>query len=195
MMRNCSLLMLFSALVYCASSRLHEFINVPEPMNWTNAQTYCRRRYTDLPTIDDQTDHKNLLDVAGMGKFWLGFSRTSLSRPFEWSDQSSSSFRLWKAGQPNGQLCVNVESGFWFDRNCVDLVPFACYIDRKKQVVRLEVNSSQSLNDPGETTRILAKMEQMLKQKGLSEYATLSWRARSDGIVFQTEEQKRNAVK
>lgn len=63
-----------------------------------------------------------------MGNIWLGLYRTRGDGVFVWSDQRSSSFRKWKSGQPNTQLCVNVYDGYWYDRNCEDYAPFACYI-------------------------------------------------------------------
>uniref|UniRef100_A0A671L641 C-type lectin domain-containing protein n=1 Tax=Sinocyclocheilus anshuiensis TaxID=1608454 RepID=A0A671L641_9TELE len=115
------------ALMHVTLSQHHKFVYVSSPVNWTNAQKYCRQRYSDLATTDDQTDHGELLKTAGMGKFWIGLDRTRGDGVFVWSDQSSSSFTRWKPGQPQNQLCVNVEVGYWFDRNCEDNVAFACY--------------------------------------------------------------------
>ncbi|XP_058624901.1 C-type lectin 1-like [Onychostoma macrolepis] len=176
-------------------SRRHEFIYVSSSVNWTTAQKYCRQHYTDLATIDDHADHDTLLKTAGMGNVWLGLYRTTGSGVFVWSDGSSSSFRLWESGQPNSQLCVNVYGGKWYDRDCVGPVPFACYIDWKRQIVRVEMKSSQNLNDPVVMNRILGKIEQVLKEKGLSQYAKLSWRTQSNGNVFQKNYQKRDAPK
>ncbi|KAL1272118.1 hypothetical protein QQF64_031134 [Cirrhinus molitorella] len=57
--------------------------------------------------------------------------------------------------------------------------------ERKRKTVRVELKSSQNLNDPTVMNEILAKMEQVLKEKGLEEYAKLSWVNQSDGNVFQ----------
>ncbi|KAI2663099.1 Neurocan core protein [Labeo rohita] len=181
--------------MYVTFSQHHEFVYVSTLMNWSNAQKYCRERYTDLATTDNQADHDELLKTGGMAKFWLGLSRTRVTDVFVWSDQSSSSFTKWQSGQPNGQLCVNVEVGYWFDRNCVDNVPFACYFDRKRQIMRVEVKSSQNLNDPAVMNEISVNMEQILKQKGLAQHAKLSWRTQSNGNVFQKKDQMSEATK
>ncbi|ROL29810.1 C-type lectin BML-1 [Anabarilius grahami] len=176
-------------------SWLHEFVYVPVSVNWMDAQKYCRQHYTDLITIVDQADHDELLKTAGMGNVWLGLYRTRGDGVFVWSDQRSSSFRKWKSGQPNAQLCVNVYDGYWYDRNCEDYAPFACYIERKRQLVRVEVKSSQNVNDPAVMKEILEKMEQILKNKDLAQYAKLSWRTQSNGNVFQKKDKKSDATK
>ncbi|XP_048039505.1 macrophage mannose receptor 1-like isoform X1 [Megalobrama amblycephala] len=194
-MRNRLQLVLFSALLHVTLSWLHEFVYVPGPMNWTNAQKYCRQHYFDLATVNDQADHDELLKTVGMGHVWLGLSRTTYPGPYVWSDQSSSTFTKWFPGKPDNQLCAKVYNGFWYDSNCKYTNAFACYIDRKRQIVKLEVKSSQNLNDPGVMDKILSKMERILKEKGVTEYAKLSWRTQSDGNVFQKKEQKSDASK
>ncbi|XP_077083593.1 fucolectin-like [Siphateles boraxobius] len=62
--------------------------------------------------------------------------------------------------------------------------------EKKRQIVRLEVKSGQDLNDPEVKKEILAKIEQILKEKGVSGGAQLSWRTQSDGNVFQKKERK-----
>ncbi|KAL1272095.1 hypothetical protein QQF64_031111 [Cirrhinus molitorella] len=160
-----------------AESVHHEFVYVPTRVNWTNAQKYCREHYTDLATTDDQADHDELLKTGGKAAFWIGLSRTTVTGVFVWSDQSSSSFTKWRSGQPNGQLCVDVEA------------------DRKREIVRLEVKSSLNLNDPAVMNEILMNMEHILKQKGLSQHAKLSWRTQSNGNVFQKKDLKSDATK
>uniref|UniRef100_A0A673I7D2 C-type lectin domain-containing protein n=1 Tax=Sinocyclocheilus rhinocerous TaxID=307959 RepID=A0A673I7D2_9TELE len=76
-----------SALMCVRFSQRHEFVYVPSFLNWTEAQRYCRQRYTDLATFDDQADHNELLKTAGMERFWLGLYRTTGSGAFVWSDQ------------------------------------------------------------------------------------------------------------
>ncbi|XP_042582899.1 C-type lectin domain family 17, member A-like isoform X1 [Cyprinus carpio] len=193
-MRTDILLLLSSALMNMTFSLRHEFVYVPSSVNWTTAQKYCKQHYSDLATVDDQADHNELLKTAGMGNVWIGLYRTTGDGAFVWSDQSSSSFKAWESGQPNNQLCVNIYGGKWYDRDCVGPVPFACSIDRKRQIMRVEVKSSQNLKDPAVMNGILGKMEQIMKEKGLAQYAKLSWITQSNGNVFQ-KNYKRDAPK
>ncbi|XP_051566258.1 uncharacterized protein LOC127448026 isoform X2 [Myxocyprinus asiaticus] len=156
--------LLLLALSVCVSSRI--FHVVPELMSWWDAQTYCRQYYTDLATFADQTEVDEI-----------------------WSDQSNSMFRLWNPGQPNewnvSQICVlSSPDGFWWDRSCTHLHPSVCYSWEKTQIVRVQVKSSQNMNDQVQKG-ILQKIEQVLKEKGLQYDAKLSWKKQTDGNVFQ----------
>ncbi|ROL29814.1 hypothetical protein DPX16_0871 [Anabarilius grahami] len=145
-------------------------------MNWTNAQKYCRQHYSDLATVDDQADHDELLKTVGMGHVWLGLSRTTYPGPYVWSDQI--------------RVAPHSQNGFLENRTISCVLKLTTVFARKRQIVKLEVKSSQNLNDPGVMDKILLKMEQILKEKGVTEYAKLSWRTQSDGNVFQKKEQK-----
>ncbi|KAL0189876.1 hypothetical protein M9458_016975, partial [Cirrhinus mrigala] len=72
----------------------HVFYFVPVNLSWPEAQAYCRQHYTDLATIDDQTDYEELLKTVNTdfrGEWiWTGLYRTSATAPWTWSDQSQS---------------------------------------------------------------------------------------------------------
>ncbi|KAI2663115.1 Aggrecan core protein [Labeo rohita] len=178
-------------------SQLHDYFFVPEKVNWTTAQTYCRQHYTDLATIDNQQDNDNVLNTAGYSNSWIGLYRTSGDTPLIWSDGSNLTYSDWGAGQPsnnnNAQWCVSIYSQRWNDKECYYIFPFVCYLERKKMTVRVELKSSQNLNDPAVMNEILAKMEQILKEKGLEEHAKLLWRNQSKGNVLQKKQQKSDA--
>ncbi|XP_039524868.1 C-type lectin 1-like isoform X2 [Pimephales promelas] len=196
-MRNAVIFVLLSALTPVAFSQLHDFIFVPLNVSWSEAQAFCREHYTDLATVDDKEDNDNLLNVmANVSSAWIGLHRTSSASPLIWSDQSGSTFSDWAAGQPNNyagiQWCVNILYNKWSDQECFIKVPFVCYFGKRRQIVRLEMKSGQDLNDPEVKKEILAKMEQILKEKGMSGEAQLSWRTQSDGNVFQTKDPKKS---
>lgn len=117
-------------------SQTHMFYFVHESMNWSEAQTYCRQHYTDLATIDDQTDYEELLNTvhAGFGGEWIwtGLYRTNAAAPWIWSDQSESTFRSWGFGQPNNnggrQFCVGTSLiGTFNDADCFRKYTAVCY--------------------------------------------------------------------
>ncbi|KAF4116584.1 hypothetical protein G5714_004073 [Onychostoma macrolepis] len=87
------------------------------------------------------------------------------------------------------------DSGNLDNRTVSCVLMFTVESDWKRQIVRVEMKSSQNLNDPVVMNRILGKIEQVLKEKGLSQYAKLSWRTQSNGNVFQKNYQKRDAPK
>jgi len=110
------------------------FYVIPERMNWTDAQTYCRQKHTDLATIDDQVEHAELVKTFSnfTENMWIGLYRTSGTSPWIWSDQSKSGFRFWASGQPNNyagkQFCVHIyPDGSWNDDDCLEKKAFICY--------------------------------------------------------------------
>ncbi|KAK2913229.1 hypothetical protein Q8A67_001628 [Cirrhinus molitorella] len=97
-------------------------------------------------------------------------------------------FNPWSPSQPNNaggnQYCVYTSTaGYWNDWTCSDKLSFMCF-EKKIQIVRLEVKSSQNVNDPALTNTVLAKLEQKLQENGLTEDAKLSWMMFSGEKVF-----------
>lgn len=69
-------IMYFSTGLYTLSSCLaHEYHFVNMGKNWTEAQAYCREKYTDLVTIDNMEDMNRLIntvDSGSNGSAWTG---------------------------------------------------------------------------------------------------------------------------
>uniref|UniRef100_A0A673HG96 C-type lectin domain-containing protein n=1 Tax=Sinocyclocheilus rhinocerous TaxID=307959 RepID=A0A673HG96_9TELE len=110
------------------SEKSKMFVYVSSPVNWTNAQKYCRQRYSDLATTDDQTDHGDGFKYD----MWIGLYQANAYSPWVFSDGSKSLFRPWYSAQPNNaggnQFCVYTSlSGYWNDWDCADKLPFVCY--------------------------------------------------------------------
>ncbi|CAB1433582.1 unnamed protein product [Pleuronectes platessa] len=116
---------------------LHQYHFVSDAMNWTEAQSYCREKYTDLATIENTEEMKKLQDtVSAAGhssKVWIGlYSHID----WKWSDgfnQSGAEYRNWDPTdptnlKPNNELCViQLNSGSWYDAQCHDQHQFVCY--------------------------------------------------------------------
>ncbi|XP_043085082.1 C-type lectin mannose-binding isoform-like isoform X2 [Puntigrus tetrazona] len=132
-MRTDLISVLLSALICGGNSYVFYFI--PDVMNWTEAQTYCRQHHTDLATVNDQTDLDELLKTLPEGfkaNIWIGLYLKDGKAPWVFSDGSNSQFRLWLSGQPNNyggnQYCVYSEpNGYWNDWKCTDEFAFICY--------------------------------------------------------------------
>uniref|UniRef100_A0A8C2ATE8 C-type lectin domain-containing protein n=1 Tax=Cyprinus carpio TaxID=7962 RepID=A0A8C2ATE8_CYPCA len=85
-----------------ASCDLDRIILIKEPKTWTEAQSYCREKYKDLVTVQNDTENTflaNILSVKGQNDAWFGLYKN----PWQWSDNSSVSWSSvkWESGQPN----------------------------------------------------------------------------------------------
>ncbi|XP_022535104.2 E-selectin-like [Astyanax mexicanus] len=104
---------------------------ITENKTWYEAQSYCRKNYTDLVSIRDQ-EQNEAVKIAGMKSsdfFWIGLLRDD----WEWADGGRSAYRNWDTGyprtpstQPNcTQLNVN---GKWQNVICSKVVAAVlCY--------------------------------------------------------------------
>lgn len=129
--------------VACAQSRQYYFVNTS--LTWTNAQSVCRRDYTDLATIENTADVDAFLSTSSnyTGKAWIGLYE-DLINSWKWSLNDSSfygpgeyTFRNFHPSQPDDyfgqQHCVrfygsSIDSlGRWDDIGCSATMPFVCY--------------------------------------------------------------------
>ncbi|XP_028330412.1 C-type mannose receptor 2-like [Gouania willdenowi] len=103
------------------------FVRSSTLLNWTEAQTFCRRSYVDLASIRNQTENNAVTNVAEGNFVWIGLHRQQV-----WSDGSDSQFTHWAEGQPDSgeQRCVAAalgNSGRWSDEVCSLNLSFICY--------------------------------------------------------------------
>ncbi|XP_035019016.1 lymphocyte antigen 75-like [Hippoglossus stenolepis] len=109
---------------------------VPDAMNWTEAQSYCKETYTDLATIENTEKMKKFNDtVSAAGnssEVWIGlYSHID----WKWSDGfngSGAEYRRWGPLDPNNfkanELCVGQTMyATLFDVECHEQRPFVCY--------------------------------------------------------------------
>ncbi|XP_041821650.1 macrophage mannose receptor 1-like [Chelmon rostratus] len=107
---------------------LHQYHFVDEPMNWTEAQTYCRKKHTDLATIENGEEvmqfRNTFLPFEYNSKVWIGlYSKLN----WEWSDGyegPGADYKKWKVNEPNfyidNELCVasGGNNDPWHDDPC-----------------------------------------------------------------------------
>lgn len=113
------------------------YVLISKEMTWSDAQSYCREKHTDLVTIKSLGDMKEMSSIAAANgvrsMIWIGLKKsmtTSSGDGWKWSDQSPSTFRQWGFLQPdNDGSCVlySHQSYTWWDRSCHHKFYFFCY--------------------------------------------------------------------
>ncbi|KAI5091455.1 C-type mannose receptor 2 isoform X2 [Silurus meridionalis] len=130
-----------SIVCYDGKNETDEYRWINQRMTWTEAQSYCREHYTDLPSVRNQTDNHRIFNLTGGSAAWIGLYRTRL-----WSDKKESAYENWRPAIPNrpaepnngvntmwqynNQHCTAVsfrDSGQWTDEYCFATLPFICY--------------------------------------------------------------------
>ncbi|XP_071333960.1 receptor-type tyrosine-protein phosphatase eta-like [Trachinotus anak] len=136
--------LLTGALVSVVSAQTRQYHFVSTPLNWTEAQSFCRQVYTDLATIENTDDVSavNATTSNYTGQAWIGLY-DDLVNSWRWSLNDSSfygegetEFRNWFTQQPNNlegqQYCVRLlgdsqHLGTWDDTECHKNHTFVCY--------------------------------------------------------------------
>uniref|UniRef100_A0A3B3DXS5 C-type lectin domain-containing protein n=1 Tax=Oryzias melastigma TaxID=30732 RepID=A0A3B3DXS5_ORYME len=111
-----------------------KFHLIEMPLNWTNAQRYCRENHTDLISGLQQLNQLNQTwndsmkaELANETNVFIGL----FSDAWAWSDESSFSFRNWdpQRDRENEELgCAALtDQGTWRNDNCSKQRSFICY--------------------------------------------------------------------
>uniref|UniRef100_A0A8C7F7F5 C-type lectin domain-containing protein n=1 Tax=Oncorhynchus kisutch TaxID=8019 RepID=A0A8C7F7F5_ONCKI len=114
----------------------YHFVNMGK--NWTEAQRYCRNKYTDLATIDNMEDMNRLINTVDSGyngSAWIGLYngvnswRWSLE-DMDYYGEGEAEFRNWDSADVKyiDQHCVVTgQYGTWWDLICNQNYYSVCY--------------------------------------------------------------------
>uniref|UniRef100_A0A8C4X2V3 C-type lectin domain-containing protein n=1 Tax=Erpetoichthys calabaricus TaxID=27687 RepID=A0A8C4X2V3_ERPCA len=93
-------------------SQEFNYYYVNEMTNWSNAQAYCRSNFTDLVTIADEEELKEILNNLTKENYsdaeiWIGLKDINKTNG-TWSNGETFTYRKWNTEEPNN---VNVSCG------------------------------------------------------------------------------------
>ncbi|XP_073714961.1 uncharacterized protein [Misgurnus anguillicaudatus] len=182
----------------CFDGTTNRFVLVTDQTRtWSEAQLYCRQKYTDLATIrniNDQNQIKNLISQANNVKAWIGLFRDS----WKWLDGNvtSSAPIMWASGQPDNsagdEVCAYSDpEGLIHDSTCSLPFPFVCIqvILGKIKIVRLEVKSVRNIsNDTRIQSIILQQFQEKLLHHGMAAGVNITWKVQSDNLLFHKKD-------
>ncbi|XP_062234765.1 macrophage mannose receptor 1-like [Platichthys flesus] len=114
---------------------LHQCHFVSDAKTWTEAQSYCREKYTDLATIENTEELeklKNIVSTAGdSSEVWIGLYSQS---DWKWSDGFTGTGAEYRNGALTdplnveaNELCVVQKYDEWHDIECHAQNQFVCY--------------------------------------------------------------------
>ncbi|XP_017312429.1 macrophage mannose receptor 1 isoform X3 [Ictalurus punctatus] len=119
----------------------HRYHFVNENKTWSEAQNYCREKYTDLTSINDMGEMMKLnytLKKETVKKAWIGLKREGTGE-WQWSLADQTFYRdgdiygKWSSGEPNNnggnEFCVDMvkSTGSWNDDYCHRTISFVCF--------------------------------------------------------------------
>ncbi|KAK6471043.1 macrophage mannose receptor 1-like [Huso huso] len=116
-----------------AYNQIRKYVFVETVKSWSEAQSYCREKHTDLATVRSQEEAKQLLNITGasLRDSWIGLYRL-FNEPWKWSHRGDNyTFHNWNYRQPNNgggdENCVMMsKTGGWNDCGCHFQLPFFC---------------------------------------------------------------------
>ncbi|KAL2099669.1 hypothetical protein ACEWY4_004063 [Coilia grayii] len=94
-----------------------------EPKTWSEAQDYCRKKFTDLVSIRSEEENDKVHKTqVNTGSSWIGL----FGDKWDWSDGGRSGYRNWDRSEAVGPVGALI-SGKWMQLNNSTVKPSFCY--------------------------------------------------------------------
>lgn len=143
--KGLNIIMIITGLCILSLSSPQLYHIVKDVKSWTEAQHYCREKYTDLVTINSEKDMVRVSDMLDHSdEVWIGLYGSHDS--WKWSLQRKGFYgekedelRLWAVSEPNDLngdfVCADLSTyGKWADYDCYGKRKFICYYGEKKPI-------------------------------------------------------------
>uniref|UniRef100_A0A3B3CQY2 C-type lectin domain-containing protein n=1 Tax=Oryzias melastigma TaxID=30732 RepID=A0A3B3CQY2_ORYME len=145
--------------ISCSEVPPRQYYYVNKALNWSEAQQYCREKYTDLATFDSMDDLNRLKADFSYSWAWIGLHddpaawKTSMgneSNSWRWSatgQTSRTGFQSWSINCPDywkgEETCATItKNGVWNDDLCGFSYSFLCFNGKTKFLDFSEIGSS-----------------------------------------------------
>uniref|UniRef100_A0A1A8FFG9 C-type lectin domain-containing protein n=1 Tax=Nothobranchius korthausae TaxID=1143690 RepID=A0A1A8FFG9_9TELE len=188
---------LFSSICSNVSGGNVTFILNKNPLNWTDAQSYCRQHYTDLASVRNLSENEQIWRLI-TGSTWIGLYKNT----WKWSNGLFFMYNYWQGLEPDGgnEKCTAANfanSGRWVDWPCGLEKPFVCYHDPvplRRTVIKLKVvkTSALHLEDPAVQEDLLQQLKQKLMDRNMTGDINLSWKRQPSRDVFYRDKTGKN---
>ncbi|XP_044035025.1 secretory phospholipase A2 receptor-like [Siniperca chuatsi] len=130
------ILLLASGCVTLCSHSLRDYYLIKEAKIWDEAQSNCRKNYTDLATIGSHDDMKRLVNMTAASgvttEIWIGLKETGVAS-WLWSvgeTQTShglAEYTNWAIFPNSSHYCGGMRGdGKWLSALCETTLPFVC---------------------------------------------------------------------
>ncbi|XP_058869015.1 macrophage mannose receptor 1-like [Acipenser ruthenus] len=119
------LILLLAGFCVPAYNQIRKHVFVETKKSWSEAQSYCREKHTDLATVCSHEEAEQLLNITGasLGDSWIGLYRDD-TQNWQWSNSDDVIYSNWRADV----FCASVNSeGKWTDLPCHLQKAFMCY--------------------------------------------------------------------
>ncbi|KAK3572757.1 hypothetical protein QTP86_007045 [Hemibagrus guttatus] len=214
-MKHLFVLLLFTGVLPHVLSFSRTYYLIQEGKTWDDAKAYCRAKYTDLAIIKIFPEqHKTIRmkvkssqdvnDPAIMAaieeKVGFIFTQFVLDKRMskEQTTRENATERYILITQPKmwydaQSYCRQHHTDLASARNATEN-SFVGTFTKQQQTIKMKVKSSQDVNDPAIMAAIEEKLKQNLKNYGMAENITVTWRKQPDGVVFHKEEENITAI-
>ncbi|XP_073725187.1 C-type mannose receptor 2-like [Misgurnus anguillicaudatus] len=120
-----------SLIALCSLSECmqHRYHYIDMNKTWTEAQSYCREHYTDLATVNNMNDMKQLMrNVNKSLNAWIGLKNKGVYE-WKWSMGDPVNYTNWKTNSDRygDGSCVFMRNGTWSYKKWDQMSTFICY--------------------------------------------------------------------